>query len=73
MTEKESRREKRRAMIGDDMVAPRNGKALAIGEHNASGFHVRRIVWGRLLARQEKRPGEEIRIVQMFVNRRESK
>ena len=30
-------------------------------------FHIRRVVWGRLLAREEKRPGEVIRRVVVLV------
>jgi hypothetical protein len=46
---------------------PRNFQAWAIGSYEIrqdgkiGRFHVRRIVWGRLMARAEKRPGEMIR------------
>jgi hypothetical protein len=46
---------------------PRNFQAWAIGAYEIrrdgriGRFHVRRVVWGRLLAREEKRPGELIR------------
>ena len=33
----------------------------AIGVTMRNGFHVRRVVWGMLMARYERRPGEEIR------------
>lgn len=39
-------------------------KAYAIGydvQGNHGRFHIRRVVWGRLLAREEKRTGEKIR------------
>ena len=36
-----------------------NSTAWAIGEQRRNGFHVRRIVWGLLLAQYEKREGEE--------------
>jgi hypothetical protein len=40
----------------------RNAAAWAIGTRKLGlGFYVRRVVWGRLLAREEKREGEEIR------------
>jgi hypothetical protein len=47
-----------------------NAKAYALGQQQRNGFHVRRIVWGRLLARAEKRDGEEIRRAIVTVNRR---
>ena len=37
-----------------------NASCYAIGEYGRRGFLVRRIVWGRLLAREEKRVGETI-------------
>ena len=40
---------------------PSNCRAWAIGKQRRNGFHVRRIVWGRLMARHEKRDGEQIR------------
>lgn len=46
---------------------PRNYNAYALGTYEirrdgrVGRFHVRRVVWGRLLARAEKRPGERIR------------
>jgi hypothetical protein len=38
-----------------------NCKAWAIGEQRRNGFHVRRVVWGLLMAQHEKRDGEQIR------------
>ena len=38
-----------------------NHAAWALGKETKRGFHVRRIVWGRVLAREEKRPDETIR------------
>lgn len=46
-----------------------NGKAWAIGEQRSNGFHVRRIVWGLLMAQAEKRIDEEIREVTLLVER----
>jgi hypothetical protein len=40
---------------------PRNARAWAIGRETRTGFQVRRIVWGRLAARFEKREDESIR------------
>jgi hypothetical protein len=45
----------------------RNGSAYAIGRCDKQGFHVRRVVWGRLLAREEKRDGETVRKAAIFV------
>jgi hypothetical protein len=50
-----------------DAKFPQNYEAWAIGSYRirtdgrVGRFHVRRVVWGRLLARAEKRPGEVIR------------
>lgn len=42
-------------------VVPINTLAWAIGERRKSGrAHIRRIVWGRTLEREEKREGETI-------------
>jgi len=38
-----------------------NAQAWALGTQQRNGFHVRRVVWGRLMARMERRAGEEIR------------
>lgn len=38
-----------------------NAKAWAIGAPMKNGFRVRRVVWGKVLAREERRPGEQIR------------
>jgi len=49
-------------------LQPVNAKAWAIGRLTKNGrFHVRRIVWGRLLARAEKRDGEIIRAARILV------
>lgn len=40
-----------------------NPKAWGVGRLWPNGFHVRRIFWGRLLARKEKRDDEVIRRV----------
>lgn len=45
-----------------DFTRAHNAAAYALGEKMKSGrFHVRRIVWGRLMARAERRQHEEIR------------
>jgi hypothetical protein len=59
MTEPKSRR--------DELRQARNAKAWALGEQKRNGFHVRRVVWGLLMARMEKRPGEEIRRARIWV------
>jgi hypothetical protein len=56
----------------NEFVHASNAKAYALGQQRRNGFHVRRIVWGRLLARAEKRDGEEIRRAAIMVNRRKS-
>ena len=39
-----------------------NESAWAIGRQGkGTRFHIRRVVWGRLLAREEKRDGEKIK------------
>lgn len=38
-----------------------NAQAWAIGQQRDNGFHVRKIVWGQLMADAEMRNGEEIR------------
>ena len=47
-----------------------NSTAWAIGEQRRNGFHVRRIVWGLLLAQYEKREGEEIRAASILIERK---
>lgn len=37
---------------------PRNKRCWAIGVDTPQGFHVRRVVWGKLMAMYERRPGE---------------
>lgn len=50
----------------------RNFAAWGIGEKDKGGmFHVRKVVWGRLMARSEKRPGEVIRRVHILVEVRQ--
>jgi hypothetical protein len=44
-----------------EYVDARNWRAYAIGHVKGIRFHVRKVVWGRLMARAEKRDGEEIR------------
>ena len=44
-----------------------NHKAWAIGSQQPNGFHVRRVVWGLLMAWSERRPDEEIRAATIMV------
>lgn len=44
-----------------------NADAWAIGRVTLRGFRVRRVVWGRLMARAEKRDDEQIRSAIIFV------
>lgn len=50
-------------------VRARNCRAWAIGKPTSNGFDVRRVVWGRLLARAEKRPDEQIRVAVILVRK----
>jgi hypothetical protein len=43
------------------MKRPRNADAWAIGTQRRNGFHVRRVVWGLLMAQCEQRDGEQVR------------
>lgn len=47
----------------------RNARAYAVGRQERSGFHVRRIVWGRLMANYERREHEQIRRAIVLVER----
>jgi hypothetical protein len=49
------------------MKRARNNSAWAIGTQRRNGFMVRRVVWGLLMASQEKREGEEIRAAVILV------
>jgi hypothetical protein len=44
-----------------------NHKAWAIGAQQSNGFHVRKIVWGLLMAQAEMRVDEEIRAALLMV------
>jgi len=46
-----------------------NARAYAIGHELRNGFHVRRVVWGRLMAKAECRKGEQIRRAIVLVER----
>lgn len=46
---------------------PSNASAWAIGEQRSNGFHIRRVVWGMLMAQAEKRMDEEIRKITIMV------
>jgi len=52
-----------------EMKHAANYSAWAIGTQIRNGFHVRRVVWGLLLAHHEKREGEEIRAAHITVER----
>ena len=59
-------------MPDDDFVHPRNYEAWVIGTYKrgpGSGFRVRRVVWGLTLAKEEARPGEQIRRAKITVER----
>lgn len=46
-----------------------NWQAYAVGKLNKRGqLHVRRIIWGRLMAREEKREGEVIRRAHIMID-----
>lgn len=47
-----------------------NSSCWAIGTPRANGFHVRKIVWGLLLAQTEKRDGEEVRAATILVEKK---
>lgn len=44
-----------------------NHTAWAIGRQQRNGFHVRRVVWGLVLAREERRYDEEIRAASIMI------
>jgi hypothetical protein len=44
-----------------------NHRAWAIGRQRRNGFHVRKVVWGLLMARSERRDDEEIRAATIMV------
>ena len=46
---------------------PGNADAWAVGEQRSNGFHIRRVVWGLLMAQAEKRMDEEIRKASIMV------
>lgn len=50
-----------------------NAQAWALGTRGRNGFSVRRVVWGKLLAREERREGEEIRKAVICVGPRHSR
>jgi hypothetical protein len=49
------------------MKPAQNSSAWAIGRQRRNGFHVRKVVWGLLMAQCECRQGEEIRAATIFV------
>jgi hypothetical protein len=49
------------------MVHAANHTAWAIGRQQRNGFHVRRVVWGLLMAQSERRDDEEIRAASILV------
>jgi hypothetical protein len=67
-------REPRTATAGVEMTTaprltkPTNAKAWALVSYRPSGrIYIRRVVWGRLLARAEKRDGETIKPVTIYI------
>lgn len=46
-----------------------NRSAWALGMQRRNGFHVRRVVWGLLMAWEEKREDEEIRAATILVEK----
>lgn len=46
-----------------------NSSAWALGRQTRNGFHVRRVVWGLLLAQHERREDEEVRAATIMVER----
>ena len=52
---------------GGHLARAANCRAWAIGVQKRNGFHVRKVVWGRLLARWEKREGETVRGAVIFL------
>jgi hypothetical protein len=50
-----------------------NRNAWAIGTQKRNGFHVRRVVWGMLMASVERRPDEEIRKAVIIVSGKRSR
>lgn len=59
--------DRRAAFVVDDVRLARNAAAWAIGHQQKNGFVVRRVVWGRVLAKAEKRRGEEVRRALIYV------
>lgn len=49
------------------MKCASNCSAWAIGTQRRNGFHVRRMVWGLLMAQCERRDGEEVRAAMITV------
>jgi hypothetical protein len=49
------------------MKHARNCSCWALGRQTKNGFHVRRIVWGYMLASHEVREGEQVRAATIFV------
>jgi hypothetical protein len=47
-----------------------NSSAWALGRQQRNGFHVRRVVWGLLMAQSERRDDEEIRAAAIMVEAR---
>lgn len=47
-----------------------NSRAYAIGSQQRNGFNIRKIVWGRLMAKYERREGEKIKRAIIWIDRR---
>ena len=65
-----SRKVSRRTVVKDLFKHPSNGDAWAIGVQRSNGFHIRRIVWGLLMAQCERRAGEQVRRATILVERK---
>ncbi len=51
----------------DGIKRATNAGGWALGKAGKRGFVIRRVLWGRMLARQEKRKGETIRKAVVYV------
>jgi len=51
------------------MKCAANSSAWAIGQQRCNGFHVRKVVWGLLMAQCERREGEQVRAAMILVER----
>lgn len=52
-----------------EMQHAANYRAWAIGTPQRNGFHVRKVVWGLVMADAERRQGESVRLATVMVGR----